>query len=164
MSYQIYLYQKEEDAEQFLDYLSTLDVVIWSQNEFKTPMQIKDKLAEITASFMTTCIVIPTENMCYLPAEINVITVGEIGMEFLMCCRGNALSKAYDVGRIYYRSRECSPCNEAVIATYKKLKRFIRRNYKYKKGGIGVYIGPHFERAYQENKLCATWARKSYTF
>lgn len=82
-------------------------------------------------------------------------SVDMMGIEFLVCCKRNALSRTYEEGRIYYKEDENNKCSEQMLLLYKQLKKFISTNYSFSKKA-GIYVAPHFKQKYEENYLHAT--------
>lgn len=155
MSYQIYFLQDEDDAFKFLEVLSELNVIVWTGNAFKLPLELKDDIKNQISSYFRKYIIIPQTGMDILQLNNRETSMDMMGIEYLICCKGNALSRTYDLGRIYYKENEHNGCNEQTVLLYQQLKKFMRKNYSYSKNAK-TYIAPHFKQKYEENYLQAT--------
>lgn len=155
MSYQIYFLQNEDDAVSFLDALSELNAIVWTGNAFKLPSELKDDIKKQMASFICKYTIIPQTGMSILRLNEVESSVDMIGIEFLACCKRNALSRTYEAGRIYYKANEANSCNEQILLLYRQLKKFISKNYYFSKNAR-IYVAPHFKQKYGEKYLQAT--------
>ena len=155
MSYQIYFLQDEDDAVRFLDALSELNAVVWTGKAFKLPSELKDEIKNQMSSYFCRYTIIPQTGMDILRINDSEVSVDVIGVEFLICCKRNALSRTYEAGRIYYKENEYNGCNEQMLLLYKQLKKFMRKNYSFSKKAR-IYVAPHFKQKYGENFFQAT--------
>ena len=154
MSHQIYFLQDEDDAVRFLDALSELNAIVWTKNAFKSPSELKDEIKNQIASYLCKYTIIPQSGMDILRTSDTEASLDVIGIEFLICCKRNVLSRTYEVGRIYYKENKNSGCDELVLL-YRHLKKFICQNYSFSKKAR-VYVAPHFKQKYEENFFQAT--------
>lgn len=155
MSYQIYFLQHEDDAVRFLETLSELDAIVWTGNAFKLPSELKDEIKKQMSSFLCKYTIIPQTGMDILRLNDKEASADRIGIEFLICCKGNVLSRTYEVGRIYYNENQDNSCNEQVLLLYRQLKKFMCKNYSFSKNAR-IYVAPHFKQKYGKNYLQAT--------
>ena len=155
MSHQIYFLQNEDDAVTFLDILSKLDAIVWTGNALKLPSELKDEINNQMSSFFCKYTIIPQIVMDVLRLNDIDSSLDMIGIEFLICCKRNALSRTYEVGRIYYKENENIGCNDQMLLLYRQLKKFISENYLFSKNAR-IYIAPHFKQKYGENYFEAT--------
>ena len=155
MSYQVYFLQNEDDAVRFLDALSELNAIVWTGNAFKLPSELKDDIKNQMSSFLCKYTIIPQTGMDILRLNDRAASVDRIGIEFLACCKKNALSRTYEVGRICYEENEDNNCNEQMLLLYQQLKKFMSKNYSFSQNAR-IYVAPHFKQKYGENYLQAT--------
>ena len=151
----IYFLQYEYDAVRFLDALSELRAIVWTGSALKSPLELKDEIKNQMSSFFCRYTIIPQAEMDTLRLNGSDTSLDMIGIEFLVCCKRNALSRTYEEGRIYYKEDENNKCSEQMLLLYKQLKKFISTNYSFSKK-TGIYIAPHFKQKYEENYLHAT--------
>lgn len=155
MSYQIYFLQDEDDAVQFLDKLSELHAIVWTGNAFRLPAELKNNMKDRMSSLVCKYTIVPQTEMDILRSNDKEVSADIIGIEFLACCKKNALSRTYEVGRLYYKGNEDNSYNEQMMTLYGELKKFIRKNYSFSQSAR-VYIAPHFKQRYEDNYLVAT--------
>ena len=155
MSYQIYFLQDENDAVKFLDAISELNAIVWTGTSFKFPLELKDEIKNQMSSYYCKYTIIPQTEMDILQINDREASMDVIGIEFLICCKRNALSRTYEAGRIYYKENENNGCNEQMLFLYGQLKKFVSKNYFFSKNAR-VYVAPHFKQKYEENCLQAT--------
>ena len=155
MSYQIYFLQDEYDTLMFLEVLSELKAMVWTGSVFKLPLELKDEIKNQMSSYFCKYTIIPQTGMDILQINDREASVDMIGIEFLICCKRNALSRTYEVGRIYYKENEYNSCNEQMLLLYRQLKKFMSKNYSFSKNAR-IYVAPHFKQKYGENYLQAT--------
>ena len=92
MSYQIYFLQDEDDAVRFLDALSELNAIIWTGSAFKLPSELKDEIKNQMTSYLCKYTIIPQTVMDVFRINDREASVDAIGIEFLICCKRNALN------------------------------------------------------------------------
>lgn len=155
MSYHIYFLQDEDDAVRFLDALLELDAIIWTGNAFKLPSELKDEIKNQMSSYLCKYTIIPQTGMDIFQINDRKAPVDVVGIEFLICCKRNALSRTYEVGRIYYKENKYNGCNEQMLLLYRQLKKFMSKNYSFSKNAR-IYVAPHFKQKYREKYLQAT--------
>ena len=155
MSYHIYFLQDEDDAVRFLDALLELDAIIWTGNAFKLPSELKDEIKNQMSSYLCKYTIIPQTAMDIFQINDRKAPVDVVGIEFLICCKRNALSRTYEVGRIYYKENKYNGCNEQMLLLYRQLKKFMSKNYSFSKNAK-IYVAPHFKQKYGEKYLQAT--------
>lgn len=152
MSVQIYFMQNEEDAIQFLDYLSSLNVVIWAGGTLKFPSEVKEDIIIQISSSMCQYTLIPKACVSFGQLSDGRMCETKTGIEFLICCKKNNASRTYEVGRLYYKSDESNPHNALILSLYKKLYAYVRKSYFYSKNSK-IYFAPHFKQKYDANYL-----------
>lgn len=154
MSYQVYFLQDEDDAVRFLDALSELNAVVWTGNALKLPSELKDEIKNQMSSYFCKYTIIPQTGIGNFRANDGEASLDAIGIEFLLCCKRNALSRTYEVGRIYYKENENNGCYEQMLL-FRQLKKFMSNNYSFSKKAR-IYIAPFFNQKYGENFYMAT--------
>lgn len=149
MSYQVYFLQDEDDALQFLEYLAKIDAVIWHEGAFQTPREMQYPIIRQMSSGMRQYLVVPkvVANQNYNTCNMIPENVG--GVSFLICNKTDPQSRIYNIGRIYYRSDTSNPYDVQLVAFYKNMKAYIRKNYCYRKR-VMIYCAPSFEQKYEE--------------
>lgn len=155
MSFQIYFLQDEFDAARFLDTLSELHAMVWTGTAVKSPSELTDDIKRQMSSHHCKYTIIPQTALNILQLNDGEAHMDSIGIEFLLCCKGNALSRTYEVGRFYYKQNENRNCNEQTLLLYGQLKKFVIKNYSFSRKAK-IYIAPHFNQKYSENHLQAT--------
>lgn len=150
MSYQIYFLQDEDDAVRFLDALSELNAVVWTGNTLKLPSELKDEIKNQMSSYFCKYTIIPQTGMGIFRVNDREASADMVGVEFLLCCKRNALSRTYEAGRIYYKENDNDGCNEQMLLLYRQLKKFMSNNYSFSKKAR-IYIAPSFNQKYEEN-------------
>ena len=152
MGYQVYFLQSENDAIQFLDLLVGLNAVIWTGNTLKLPIDLQGEIVNQMASYMCKYIILP-------PSASQSMDVngppGLLGIEFLICCKKNPLSRTFETGRLYYNANANNPHNAQTLALYRKLKEYIKTNYSYSRNS-GVYFAPLFKQKFEAKYYFAT--------
>lgn len=155
MSYHIYLLQDEDDVVRFLNALAEINAIIWTGKTFKLPLELKDEIKNQMSSSFCKYTIIPQTGIDVLRINDSTVSVDATGVEYLICCKRNALSRTYEVGRIYYRENENNGCNEQMLLLFGQLKKFVRKNYSFSKK-TGIYVAPCFKQKYEENFFQAT--------
>lgn len=153
MGYQVYFYQSEEDVDDFLDFMGSINVFFLHKGRCVHADEMYTDMIEQMRSYLRRFILIPGG-----PDGIEGELTGAFtGVEFLICCKGSASSSTYDIGRLYYRNDESNPYNAQMIRLYKKLKAYMRKNYIYYKE-TSVYCGPDFHEGYVNKSYFASQA------
>lgn len=155
MGYHVYLLQAEDDVIRFLNALAEVSAIIWTGKTFKSPLDLKDEIKNQMSSSFCRYTIIPQACIDALPSNDCTVSLDTIGIEYLICCKQNALSRTYEAGRIYYRENENNSCNEQMLLLFGQLKKFVRKNYFFSKKA-GIYVAPCFKQKYEKNYLQAT--------
>lgn len=151
MSHQIYFLQTEEDAKEFLAYMSSIGVLFYHHGSYESAGVMYDDIADEMNFYLRSYIMFPGADQ-----EIDKKTLGAFaGIEYLVCGKGDPASCTYDLGRLYYRSDASNPYNAQILKLYRKLKAYIRKNYSYHKE-TWVYCGPHFQEGYDKKQYFAS--------
>lgn len=155
MGHQIYFLQSEEDAVHFWDYLETLSVLVWTGYDIKSPKEVKGDICSQIALPFAKFVLIPQESFSFVQSCIDLKCTEVPGVEFVLCCKKNPLSRTYEVGRLY-----CSAnCNSShylqLCELYRMLRAFIKRNYSYN-AKQQIYFAPVFKQKFDANYFFAT--------
>lgn len=84
-------------------------------------------------------------------ASVNAGTA----IEFLNCCKGNPLSRTYEVGRLYIVKDCHGQYDPSTHALYTQLCKYIKKCYNFDSHSQ-VYFEPTFKQGYDSNYLYAT--------
>lgn len=155
MSYHFYFLQDEDDAVKFLDVLSELSAIVWTGNSFKLPSELKDEIKRQISSCFCKYTIIPQSGMDIHRLIDRDASLDMIGIEFLVCCKRNPLSRTYEVGRMYYKESANNSCNKQVLSLFCQLKKYMSKNYFFSKNAR-IYVAPSFKQKYGDNYLQAT--------
>ncbi len=155
MSYQLYFLQDEDDALQFVEYLSKIDAVIMYEGMFRSPDEMRLIIINQISSSMHQYLIIPKEIADHHCDAGNAAGGNVVGISFLICNKGHPQSRTYNIGRIYYQNDASNPHNAQMIALYKKMKTFIRKSYCYRRQ-LMIYCAPNFQKKYTEGHYDAS--------
>ena len=135
MSRQIRFVQSEEDIQNFLHYIYSIDYVLLHKdsgldNIYSATNFLMDKIN----SFESQYHIIPKS-----------LSYTERVLEYDATVRGNSLSRVYEIGRIYICYGITGQYNQNAMQCYEQLRRYIKKNYIYHKEEQ-LYVGPEFEK------------------
>ena len=162
MSYYVYFLQDEDDAVKFLDALSEFNAIVWTGSAIKLPSELKNEIKNQISSCFCKYTIIPQTGMGNLQLSDREESVDMIGIEFLVCCKRNPLSRTYEMGRMYYKENINNSCNEQVVVLFCQLKKFMSENYSFSKNAK-LYVAPSFKKKYGDNYLQATQLGRQIT-
>ncbi len=154
MSHQVYFLQSEEDLIQFLDYLEMLKSVIWTGKRIVPPNEVKHDIDLLVSSPLSKVILIPDSVLSSVKLREKEELKKVNGIEMLLCCKNNSLSRTYEVGRLYCAVNN-DFCHSQLVEFYCTLKAFIIKNYYYSTNAR-VYFAPMFKRKYDAHYYFAT--------
>lgn len=85
--------------------------------------------------------------------------INSMMLEFSNCCKGNGLSRTYEVGRIYLAPTRDGNYVPEAAELYESLRKYIKENYRFEKKA-GAYFAPEFWEKYDAHYYYATRAGK----
>ena len=158
MSRQIYFFHSESDVMEFIRAVDARGGKILVDNS-PTPVPLaEDKIIKRMQSYSCKFYVIPAE---LLSRGIRNVTEA-MKIECSNCCKGNALSRTYEIGRLYLAKSDDGTYVKESVRLYESIKRYIKSSYHYLQEK-GVYFGPDFGRKYRAHSYYALYAGRPIT-
>lgn len=153
MGKQLYFAHIEEDIAEFLEYLEKINVRFVVNGALYAPSQMLKQIeSEMTSGRppQYTVVCVPVDSFSR-QAKAARIADGT-GIEIWNCRRENSESRTYDKGRLYLRRTEEGTYDENLLALYKKMCQYFKKNYLYHKQP-GVYVSKTFKHHYELKKI-----------
>ena len=73
-------------------------------------------------------------------------------IEFMNCCKGNSLSRTYEIGRLYISKTAQGIYAPQLHSLYKKISTYIKKNYYYS-SSCKAYYSPDFKNGVDRHFL-----------
>lgn len=153
MSKQISFFQSAIDTSSFLRVIEKKGGRVVFNGELVPPSLAESAILKKTESHKRIVQVIPHDLFI---EELDKIPRGMF-IEFAVCSSKNALSRTYEVGRLYLTQTDMGLYTGECLRLYESLSRYIRKTYRYEKVALG-YFAPDFWEKYQSNYYCAVRA------
>lgn len=158
MSRQIYFFHSESDVMEFIRAVDTHGGKILVDNS-PVPVPIaEDMIIKRMQSYSCKFYIIPAE--LFSRGICNVTEAMKI--ECKNCCKGNALSRTYEIGRLYITKSDDGTYVKESVCLYESLKRYIKSNYQYLREKA-IYFGPDFGEKYRTHSYYALYAGRPIT-
>ena len=152
MSKQLYFFHSEPDISQLLQEMERFGGLLLVDGVPVPPTSCLDAVLEKMSTFSCTFQILPAA----LARDSQPPFPREMLIEFKNCCKGNALSRTYEVGRFYMAPGGYVP---ETAALYDALAKYIRTAYSYKKAA-GAWFSPDFLEKYNARLYHALRAGK----
>ena len=147
MGRQIEFVHVEEDILPFLAASEESGGCIVQNNEVTSPTAYSEQIQAQMSTQFSGYFVIP-KGAFPCPRDISILS-GTI-VEFTNCRKGNALSRAYEVGRLFLAQTPEGTYDPAAAMLYDKMRAYIKRTYCYSKSAK-IYYSPAFKKEYDRS-------------
>ena len=139
MSRQISFFHAEPDAVRFLQEIDRRGGTFWIGNAAVPPLSMIEAVQDKMSTHLCKFRIVPAGLAAACSASMPEAAI----IEFCNCCRGNAMSRTYEVGRLYLVPA-CSGAYVPESATlYEALRRYLKAAYHYEPKA-GAYFSPAF--------------------
>ena len=139
MSRQISFFHAEPDAVRFLQEIDRRGGTFWIGNAAVPPLSMIEAVQDKMSTHLCKFRIVPAGLAAACSASMPEAAI----IEFCNCCRGNAMSRTYEVGRLYL----VPACSGAYVpesaALYEALRRYLKAAYHYEPKA-GAYFSPAF--------------------
>lgn len=143
MSRQIYFFHSEHDSIRFLQEIGKNNGMILIGNSAVPPICIKNTMLDKMCTHSCQFSVIPSE----LGSEYCRIHDDSLTFEWSNCCKGNRLSRTYEVGRMYLAPTRDGNYIPETMALYESLRKYIKVAYHFEKKAR-IYFSLEFWEKY----------------
>ncbi len=151
MGRQISFVHEESAARLFLREIERLNGYLIIEGHVYLPSDIEEYLIKQMSSPVSKALII-----CQPQLSCSDVGILEgTAIDFHNCCKGNTLSRTYQIGRLYMVRNKQGQFDPRLCALFEKLRSYIRKNYLYSKRS-GVYFEPIFKERYDANYFYAT--------
>ena len=155
MSRQISFFHAERDLIQFVREIEKNNGMIVIGDSAILPTYVENIVLSKMSTYSCKFSIIPAK----LVDAYNKRIHNSMTLEFNNCCKGNSLSRTYEVGRLYLAPTCGGNYVPETLALYESLRKYIRTVYHFEKK-VGAYFAPEFWEKYHAHYYFATCAGK----
>lgn len=150
MSKQIYFFHTERDTIHLLQEIEMNDGVFLVNSKPMLPTLLSDLILQKMETHSCSFNIIP-KSLAYTDGA-SVSNAFQI--EFKNCCKGNKLSRTYEVGRFFLMPYCDGTYVTESMQLYNVLTKYIRATYSYKKKAA-AWLSPEFLEKYRTHYFFA---------
>lgn len=155
MSRQISFFHSEHDSIPFVQEIEKNNGMILIGDSAVPPTFVESIILSKMCTHSCKFSIIPAK---LVTAYNNTIPDSAI-LEFNNCCKGNSLSRTYEIGRIYLAPTRDGNYVPETAELYESLRKYIKTVYRFEKKA-GAYFAPDFWEKYSAHYFHATCAGK----
>lgn len=155
MGSQISFLHTEEDVISFLEEIEKNDGRIIIDGKIHCPSKVNDNVLLQMSSFACKFKIVCSYQQNLEECHSDLTVAAGTAIEFLNCCKGNALSRTYEVGRLYITKNEQGIYDSKTYLLYKKLCTYIKKGYLYSNRSH-TYFSPTFKHGTEQHYLYAS--------
>ena len=153
MSRQIYFFHSECDSIRFLQEIERHNGVVLAGDTVVPPLSVEDTMLNKMNTHSCKFSIVPRK-----PSFANCGRIIDgMAIEFNNCCKGNSLSRTYEIGRIYLTQTHDGDYIPEMVELYELLRKYIKTTYHFEKKA-GAYFAPEFWERYCAHYYHATCA------
>lgn len=153
MSRQIYFFHSECDSIQLLQEIERNNGMVLAGDSVVLPSSVEDTMLSKMNTHSCKFRIVPRK-----PCFVNCGSIMDgTALEFNNCCKGNSLSRTYEIGRIYLTQTHDGDYISEMVELYELLRKYIKTTYHFEKKA-GAYFAPEFWEKYCAHYYHATCA------
>lgn len=103
------------------------------------PLEVADEVLSQMCSYTSKFQIVCSEQQLSESDSSGVSLNAGSSIEFLNCCKGNSLSRTYEMGRLFVANTEQGGYSPEIYSLYKKLCAYIKKRYSYSKSAEAYF-------------------------
>ena len=153
MSRQISFFHSEYDAIRFIQKIAISNGLILIGDSAVPPASLETMILSKMCTYSCKLSIIPIKLVDAYKKSIS----DSMTIEFNTCCKGNSLSRTYEMGRIYVVPGSDGNYVPETAELYESLRKYIKTAYRFEKKA-GAYFAPDFWDKFYAHYYHATCA------